>query len=752
MSQRSGRIGTILLFALLLCCSLASGISYALPAGSAYEMVSPAYKGGYGVAQIGAVGQNGEDLTFFSKGVFAEAPSGPTPVDYVARRHVTGWSTAPLMPPASLMPFVSSQDVSASLSTSLVLGKPGLNEEGAFAGGTQEEFLIHNLGEPDLGASWQLTGPVVENMAKKPVVLGYEGASADFCTVIFSARVPLLPEVTTDTKQLYEVSTCAGQGEAKTVGLDNKKEVIDEECGVEPGGQEGGNGSTFNAVADGGSEIFFTTNVEASKSRNCFFGQLFMRIDGRRTVEISRKLENGKFNGCIAKGVPGEVPCEGSETRASAKFEGASEDGSKVFFTTTAPLSGSDHDTENDIYMARIGCPRAVSVCDPSEDEVTSLSQISLGQNQGEAARVQGVVKISQDGSHVLFVAAGDLLNSTETNTLEAAGLSVPHPNADNLYIYDSVSEKLGFVADLCSGPGESGFKVADVHCPTSLSAGEGGRNDSGLWLAANNRPEAQTTSHGNAIIFSTYAQLVAGDTDTARDIYRYDSPSSRLARVSTGEDGESGNGNESGAVADASITPGYRGDAGVRTQYELGSRAVSDDGTRVVFETAEALSQQAVNGLVNVYEWHQQPGVNEGEVSLISSGTSEENVEDAVIAPEGEDVFFVTSQGLVPQDTDGANDVYDARENGGFPSLANPQQQCGSDACGGPLSNPTPLLVPGSAAQASGENVAPIAVSKKKPKQKIKKQKRKTKKKKPKRKVGSRATLRSAGRGRKGI
>ncbi len=50
-----------------------------------------------------------------------------------------------------------------------------------------------------------------------------------------------------------------------------------------------------------------------------------------------------------------------------------------------------------------------------------------------------------------------------------------------------------------------------------------------------------------------------------------------------------------------------------VRFQYEMDNRAVSEDGSRIVFTTAEPLSPAASNGLVNVYEWHEAPGGGEG-------------------------------------------------------------------------------------------------------------------------------------------
>ena len=79
----------------------------------------------------------------------------------------------------------------------------------------------------------------------------------------------------------------------------------------------------------------------------------------------------------------------------------------------------------------------------------------------------------------------------------------------------------------------------------------------------------------------------------------------------------------------------------------------------------------------------------------------------EPVITPSGRDLFFKTSAGLVKEDTDGAPDIYDARIGGGFPVAEAPVERCEGDACQGPLTNPAPLLVPGSAVQASGENAS---------------------------------------------
>ncbi len=93
--------------------------------------------------------------------------------------------------------------------------------------------------------------------------------------------------------------------------------------------------------------------------------------------------------------------------------------------------------------------------------------------------------------------------------------------------------------------------------------------------------------------------------------------------------------------------------------------------------------------------------------MSLISDGSGSGGVPQVVISPSGKDIFFLTTDGLAPQDTDGAMDIYDARIGGGFPSALATEQPCSGDACQGPLTNPAPLLVPGSVSQAPGGNFA---------------------------------------------
>jgi hypothetical protein len=146
--------------------------------------------------------------------------------------------------------------------------------------------------------------------------------------------------------------------------------------------------------------------------------------------------------------------------------------------------------------------------------------------------------------------------------------------------------------------------------------------------------------------------------------------------------------------------------------EHNLDDRAITEDGSRIVFISAEPLSAAAGNGVANAYEWHEENASGGGSVSLVSTGSSDAPVGQAIISATGRDIFFTTTQGLVSQDTDGQQDIYDARLGGGFPEPPSLPQPCSGDACQGPLTNPAPLLVPGSISQAPGANVPPSAVA----------------------------------------
>ncbi|HKG03457.1 MAG TPA: hypothetical protein VKB03_09760 [Conexibacter sp.] len=119
-------------------------------------------------------------------------------------------------------------------------------------------------------------------------------------------------------------------------------------------------------------------------------------------------------------------------------------------------------------------------------------------------------------------------------------------------------------------------------------------------------------------------------------------------------------------------------------------ARALTDDGRRAFFNTDEALVPEDTNGAVDVYEYD----VPSRQAHLISSGTDPADSYFMDASANGNDVLFATRAQLVGWDTDQAYDLYDARVGGGFPEPPVAVAGCSGDACQGPTTG-----APGAAA-----------------------------------------------------
>jgi hypothetical protein len=650
-----------------------------LPEGRVYEMVSPPFKGGYPTFPFvfgGAASLDGEAVDFLSVGVFAGSPSDFALNPYLARRGAGGWTTSPLGQASPNGLWGGPEQVSPDLSHFVYRVAPGDNYSSAEASPSRT-FWLSETG----GGLFQVS-PVLEtegNVALE-TLLGVAGTSNDFSKLVLLVfgDEPPYHLVAGDEMQeggaLFEAE--GPSSPVRLVGVDNNGKAIKRYCTVHLGGLDG----AFNAVSSSGAEVFFTTDINAQAPTSCFANTaspavLFVRVNGAKTLTVSQPLP----------ALCTEEPCKAAAntTPKEAVFQGASEDGSKAFFTTTQPMVNEDKDQSNDLYMAHIGEAGG-------EPAVTNMVQISYGTRRGESADVQGGVLLSSDGSHVYFVAGGRL-----TEGFNAQGAE-PATGAENLYVYDTMTGETKFIADLCSDARLSGG-VRDPQCGANVTSSA---NDANLWEGGGGEDvEMQTTRDGRFLVFSTYAALAPNDTDTARDVYRYDSETGRLDFVSHGEADYSGDGND--GAFDATIAAHSKFNGAFKDQYELATRAISEDGSTVVFTTSRPLSPRATNGRPDVYEWH------DGQVGLISTGASPQADRAPVIAgPLGRDIFFETISGLSPQDTDGQYDIYDARIHGGFPPAPAPRLECSADACQGPLSAAPAPLTPDSVSQQAGGNI----------------------------------------------
>ena len=472
-SNVEARVCVLVSFLVLSATALTATPALALPEGRVYEQVSPVYKGGLGVGNLGGVSADGEKAVFDSLGVFAGVQWDFLTNNYLAERaNGAGWSSSSLQPPPTGAPSSFSDGLKYALATHF----PGQTKREGPA--ESSEYILHRVDLPNVPANWERFGPALARVDGKPYEGLGVGRSGDMCHKVLGDTEPLLTE--TETKgtqgQIYDDSRGCGGTEPylRPVALDNAGKVMNPHCRVTLGvegiyietpAQGHEQESQFNAINSDGSSIFFTTSVE--QNTLCHAHQLFARLGAARTLELSKPLGET----CA------DVPCPGALARPSAYFKGASEDGSLVYFTTPAPLVAGDEDSGSDLYLAKIGCGEAETACAPAQRRVVAMTQVSHGPVAGQPADVQGVVQIAPDGSHVYFVANGILSEGPNAEN------HTPVTGADNLYVYDAQTGATVFIADLCSGPALSGT-VKDAACPSDLGVGEGDniRNDETLW------------------------------------------------------------------------------------------------------------------------------------------------------------------------------------------------------------------------------------------------------------------------------
>lgn len=163
--------------------------------------------------------------------------------------------------------------------------------------------------------------------------------------------------------------------------------------------------------------------------------------------------------------------------------------------------------------------------------------------------------------------------------------------------------------------------------------------------------------------------------------------------------------------------------------------RWMSDSGDRVFFNSLDALVPQDTDGLNDVYEWERDGAgsctQSNGCIYLISSGTGSEGSYFIDASTNGDDAFFTTRAQLVSEDQNQDIDAYDARVGAATPPAT---PQCIGTGCQGLPSAPPVFATPSSVTyNGVGNFLAPSKAASKAKKPKAKKPKKKPKKSKKK-------------------
>jgi hypothetical protein len=374
-----------------------------------------------------------------------------------------------------------------------------------------------------------------------------------------------------------------------------------------------------------------------------------------------------------------------------------SDDGSRVFFVTggftrgTGPLyMREDNTTTTPISEVQFG-PKAGEVA-PAEyggasadGSVVYFKSIELIEGQGIAAlyrydvtthelsalvpnppangsRPGRILDVSRDGSYVYFTAQAALVEGATTFPLSSF--------AANFYVWHN-----GVIRFI-------GATTESEGAPTQLAV----------------------SPNGKLLAFATAERMTGEDVpspacagEKCLDVYAYQYEVGRLTCISCRSEINSSGKTEWLPGRGPSELGGYEPrEAGESDEF---ARSVLSDGT-VFLETPNTLLARDVNGVGDVYAWR------EGAYELISTGTSEQASQFGDATPDGSNVYFLTTQRLVKQDTDGATDLYDDRELGGLASQWPPGSTapCEGEGCRGAAPTPPAGLPEGSAVTTPGK------------------------------------------------
>jgi Fibronectin type III domain len=701
-------------------------LSTELPECRAYEMVTPPQKNGALINSLFAedsqwgplIAGNGTDIMAPSIQCFAgtEGCTGVRIVEgepYEFARTSQGWATHPLAPPATQFGITSQWGANADTHTTLFSAASTPESPDVF-------YRREGQGQPTpigpLSEGFENTehaGPGIEGLNAGAVPIE---ATSDFSHMVFIGKSLWL--MTDQLGEGIDEYTGTGNTQPLSVGVTGSvgSTSLVSKCETNIGANEDLEpGAPYGSLSEDGHVVFFTA-MGHSETGHCPEGEsapatneLFARVDGEGSDAHTVLVSGPTPAACKS------VECEENTSVANesidadgrnAEYAGASNDGSRVLFTSTQQLSdtasqGTGNAGKSCHAAGGAGCNLYESVCAepcgaPGEEPAAKerqLIDISAGAKQHGGPRVQGVMAISPDGSHVYFIARGKLTSSPGVLPGSEA-----QEGQDNLYAYIE-GQPLKFIATLPASDEN------ELNRPESRQ-----EFDRGIELA-------NVTPGGRFLVFLSHAALTPDDTQTEgpAQIFRYDAETGTIVRISVGEDGFNDDGNAGSELAEPSIVPAEKG-----WQYPMGpgraNLTMSNDGQDVFFESPVALTPGALNEVKvnsspagvhtvyaeNIYEYH------DGTVSLISNGkdTTPNSSAGGVVSStrligtdsSGENVFFATNSQVIPEDTDTQRDYYDARIcKNTDPCVAPPPPPAGPCPEGtcqtpSPAQNPTPL------------------------------------------------------------
>lgn len=424
-------------------------------------------------------------------------------------------------------------------------------------------------------------------------------------------------------------------------------------------------------ISEGGAHVIFSTGHDPSQSYNCFGAEQckVLPLDEKAPPEGTGAIYDRPASGLahvVSLLPPNKTPTSGEQ----AFYKGTSKDASSIAFEIGNALyvrvdNGLESERTEEvaggrpIYAGLSDEGRYLFYVAGGEDgtihRFDTTTETDVEVNPGGEGEI---VNVSSDGSHVYFVSMSALTGSEENERGEAA--RPPAKGAGEL----TAGSKT--VSGLTTGEGTfiAGMEIRGEGIPPETTITEVG---SGALTLSNPATQAETKE-----FVAGFPNLYVWNSETLKYITTV-APSD-LGRTSGSLSGNC-QPNFCGIPAltrwtnNAVAPPGAPG---------ADSSRATPDGSVLIFESKAKLTTYENAGHTEIYRWNDEgehlicvscsplTGAASGdarlqELRLIIPGIVLNN-----LSADGSTVYFETPEALVGRDTDGVNDIYQWREEGG--------------------------------------------------------------------------------------
>jgi hypothetical protein len=607
-----------------------------LPDCRAYELVSAADAGGYDVRSDLVPGQfpflakpRAVDGLLYSlnygkvPGVAGE-PTNHELDPYVATRTPDGWTTSYAGIPVGGPPFQDS------------FGSKPLGES--------EDLSTFAFGGPDICSPCFGDGKTGIPLRRDggPLIQGMVGSLDPGPSAVPDGFIA--EPLSGDGTHLIFGSTSAFEGDAATGGdvsiydhnlLTGATHVVSKT----PGGANlpclqgsgschspaNGDGIASLAISEDGSRIVVANRVATDSAGNDYWHPYMNIGDSTSTVDLA----------------PG--------TTAGVLFDGMTDDGSAVLYTTADQLTSDDHDTSADIYRAGVAADGAVS-----------LTRVSSGSGAGDTDSCDPVASPGRNNWN-----APGAASPNRCSAVAFAGGSGVARGSGAIYFLspeqlDGGSGVAGEPNLYMGAPGASPSFIATLE-PSNPAIANAVDDSAAIGFG-----DIQVTPSGEFAAFASNRALTGFPNVGHTAIFRYAAATEQATT----------------AQLDCASCPTTRASLTAETRLSPYGLNLADDG-RVFYTSTEPLALQDTGGTADVYEW------SAGRISMLSTGRSQTDAGLLSVSADGVNAFFYTRETLAGNDRNGHTlKIYTAREGGGLafpPSLGACQA---SDECHGPSSS----------------------------------------------------------------